>query len=147
MDGGQGVLREGESEGLASNLRAVAEARARANRSAMIALIRAGSLTVKEIPAERGPRQGVCGQHGGTEERLTWGGLAASPTVFMPRGPKSRRGKARYKAWPKCRAEAPRVVRAPSVVRTRRESGAERRGATKRERGEAVRLSTALEAR
>jgi hypothetical protein len=147
MDGGQGVRREGASDGLASTLRAVAEARARANRSARIALIRAGSLTGKGLPAERGPRQGVGGPHGGTEARLTWGGLAASPTVFRPRGPKSRREQARETARPTCRAEAPRVVRAPSVVRTRCESGAERRGATKRERGEAGRLRTALEAR
>ena len=83
--GGQGVHREMESEGLASNLRAVAEAEAMANRSAMSALIRAGSLTAKEIPAERAPRQGVCGRHGGTEERLTWGDLVAFPMkVFTP---------------------------------------------------------------
>src|SRR6516165_3680879 len=85
--GGQGVHREMESEGLASNLRAVAEAEAMANRSATSALIRAGSLTAKEIPAERAPRQGVCGRHGGTEERLTWGDLvASSEKEFMPLG-------------------------------------------------------------
>jgi hypothetical protein len=145
--GGQGVHCEVESEGPASNLRAVAEARARANRSAMTALIRAGSLTAKEIPAERGPRHGVCGQHGGTEERLTWGGLVVSPMVFMPAGPKSRRGKARYKAQPKCRADAPRAVRTPIVVRTCRENGTERRGVPERERPRAVALSTVLEAR
>ena len=85
--GGQGVHREMESEGLASNLRAVAEAEAMANRSATSALIRAGSLTAKEIPAERAPRQGVCGRHGGTEGRLTWGDLvASSEKEFMPLG-------------------------------------------------------------
>jgi hypothetical protein len=41
-------------------------AEAIANRSVMSALIRAGSLTAQEIPAERAPRQGVCGRHGGT---------------------------------------------------------------------------------
>jgi hypothetical protein len=74
------------SEGLASNLRAVAEGESQANRSATSTLIRACSLKAKEIPAERSPRQGVCGRHGGTEERLTWGGLVAFPEmVFMPR--------------------------------------------------------------
>src|SRR5262245_45339587 len=91
--GGQGVQREMESEGLASNLRAVAEAEAMANRSAMSALIRAGSLTAKEIPAGRAPRHGVCGRHGGTEERLTWGDLvASSERVFMPPGGGRRAG-------------------------------------------------------
>src|SRR5262249_24080951 len=92
---------EMESEGLASNLRAVAEAEAMANRSATSVLIRAGSLTAKEIPAERAPRHGVCGRHGGTERRLTWGDLVASSTmVFMPPGlgPKSRRGRRGDKA-------------------------------------------------
>src|SRR2546425_276903 len=42
-----------ESEGPASNFRAVAEARAAANRSAMSTLIRARSLRAKEIPVER----------------------------------------------------------------------------------------------
>src|SRR2546426_12042481 len=57
------------------------------------ALIRACSLGAKEIPAERGQAHGVCGRHGGTEERLTWGDLVAFPmNVFMPRlGPKNRR--------------------------------------------------------
>jgi len=89
MRGGQGVHREMESEGHASNLRAVAEGESQANRSAMSALIRARSLRAKEIPAERAPRQGVCGRHGGTEERLTWGDLVAS------RGRCSCRGKGR----------------------------------------------------
>src|SRR5712691_7148983 len=102
--GGQGVHREMESEGHASNLRAVAEGGSQANRSATSALIRACSLKAKEIPAERVPRHGVCGRHGGTEERLTWGDLVAFPVmVFMPRlGPKSRRGRPGYKAEPKC---------------------------------------------
>ena len=85
--GGQGVHRELESEGPASNLRAAAEAEAMANRSATSALIRAGSLTAKEIPAERVQTHGVCGRHGGTEERLTWGDLvASSEKEFMPLG-------------------------------------------------------------
>src|SRR6516165_3776214 len=91
--GGRGVHREMESEGLASNLRAVAEAEAMANRSAMSALIRAGSLTAKEIPAQRAPRHGVCGRHGGPEERLTWGDLVASSArVFRPPGRGRRAG-------------------------------------------------------
>ena len=75
-------------EGPASNLRAVAEARAMANRSATGALIRAGSLTVKEIPSEPAHGHGVCGRHGGTEERLTWGDLVVPPwkRVFRPPG-------------------------------------------------------------
>jgi hypothetical protein len=126
--GGQGVHREMESEGLASNLRAVAEGESQANRSATSALIRACSLKAKEIPAERAPRQGVCGRHGGTEERLTWGDLVAfSMKVFMPRlGPKSRRGRLSYKAMPKCSVDAQREVRDLVVATTRRESGATR---------------------
>jgi hypothetical protein len=58
-----------------------------ANRLATGALIRAGSLTVKEIPAEPAHGHGVCGRHGGTEERLTWGDLvASSERVFRPPG-------------------------------------------------------------
>src|SRR2546426_12780848 len=76
--GGQGVHREMESEGPASNLRAVAEAEAMANRSATSALIRARSLRAKEKPAERVLRHGLWGRHGGTEGRLTWGDLASS---------------------------------------------------------------------
>jgi hypothetical protein len=83
--GGQGVHREVESEGLASNLRAVAEAEAVANRSAMSALIRACSLRAKEIPVQRVLRQGVCGRHGGKEGRLTWGDLVVFLLMeFMP---------------------------------------------------------------
>src|SRR5436309_8709218 len=124
--GGQGVHREMESEGLASNLRAVAKGESLANRSATSALIRACSLEAKEIPAERGQAHGVCGRHGGTEERLTWGGLVAFPMkVFMPRsGPKSRRGRLSYKATPKCSVGAQREVRGLVVARTCRESGA-----------------------
>jgi hypothetical protein len=126
--GGQGVHREMESEGLASNLRAVAKAEARANRSATSALIRARSLRAKEIPAERVQAHGVCGRHGGTEKRLTWGDLVAFPKmVFMPRsGPKSRRGRPGYKATPKGRVDAQREVRDLVVARTCRESGATR---------------------
>jgi hypothetical protein len=126
--GGQGVHREMESEGHASNFRAVAEGGSQANRSATSALIRARSLRAKEIPAERVLRHGVCGRHGGTEERLTWGDLVAFPMkVFMPRsGPKSRRDRLGYKATPKCLAEAQREVRDLVVARTRRESGATR---------------------
>ena len=115
-----------ESEGLASNLRAVAEGESQANRSATSALIRACSLEAKEIPAERAQTQGVCGRHGGTEERLTWGDLVAFPMkVFMPRsGPKSRRGRSSYKATPKCSVDAHREVRGLVVAATRRESGA-----------------------
>jgi len=115
-----------ESEGLASNLRAVAEGESQANRSATNALIRACSLEAKEIPAERAQTHGVCGRHGGTEKRLTWGDLVAFPTkVFMPRfGPKSRRGRLSYKATPKCLAGAQREVRDLVVAMTRRESGA-----------------------
>jgi hypothetical protein len=65
------------SEGLASNLRAVAEGESQAKRSATSALIRACSLEAKEIPAERAQTHGVCGRHGGTEKRLTWGDLEA----------------------------------------------------------------------
>ena len=124
--GGQGVHREMESEGLASNLRAVAKGESQANRSATSALIRACSLEAKEIPAERVQAHGVCGRHGGTEERLTWGGLVAFPMkVFMPRsGPKSRRGRLSYKATPKCSAGAQREVRGLVVATTCRESGA-----------------------
>ncbi len=128
MRGGQGVHREMESEGLASNLRAVAEGESQANRSATSALIRACSLKAKEIPAKRVPRHGVCGRHGGTEGRLTWGDLVASlEKVFMPRsGPKSRRGRPGYKARPKCLVDAQREVRDLVVAMTRRESGATR---------------------
>ena len=123
--GGQGVHREMESEGLASNLRAVAEGESQANRSATSALIRACSLEAKEIPAERAQTHGVCGRHGGTEERLTWGDLVAFPMkVFMPRcGPKSRRGRSSYKAMPKGSIDAQREVRDLIVATTRRESG------------------------
>jgi len=156
-----------ESEGLASNLRAVAEAEAMANRSATSALIRAGSLTAKEIPAERVQTHGVCGRHGGTERRLTWGDLVAFPRmVFMPQwGPKSRRGRLGYKARPKGPVGAQREVRDLGVARTRRESGATRAraarggwlgesgaircegGPQERERERAVALSTVPEAR
>jgi hypothetical protein len=126
--GGQGVRREMESEGPASNLRAVAKGESQANRSATSALIRACSLEAKEIPAERVQAHGVCGRHGGTEECLTWGDLVAFPMkVFMPRsGPKSRRGRLSYKATPKCSAGAQREVRGLVVATTRRESGATR---------------------
>ncbi len=112
-----------------------------ANRSAMSALIRARSLGAKEIPAERVPTHGVCGRHGGTEERLTWGDLVAFPMkVFTPQsGPKSRRGRLGYKATPKCLAGAQREVRDLVVARTRRESGVTRaqtaRGVWARESG------------
>jgi hypothetical protein len=124
--GGHGVHRELESEGLASNLRAVARGGSQANRSATSALIRARSLRAKEIPAERVHTHGVCGRHGGTEERLTWGDLVAFPMkVFMPQlGPKSRRGRPGYKATLKCSAGAQREVRDLVVATTRRESGA-----------------------
>jgi hypothetical protein len=126
--GGQGVHREMESEGPASKLRAVAKGESQANRSATSALIRARSLRAKEIPAERVQAQGVCGRHGATEERLTWGDLVAFPMkVFMPQwGPKSRRGRPSYKAMPKCLVGAQREVRDFVVARTRRESGATR---------------------
>lgn len=126
--GGQGVHREMGSEGLASNLRAVAKGESQANRSATSALIRACSLEAKEIPAERVQAHGVCGRHGGTEERLTWGDLVAFPMkVFMPRsGPKSRRGRLSYKATPKCSVGAQREVRDLVVATTCRESGTTR---------------------
>jgi hypothetical protein len=126
--GGQGVHREMESEGPASKLRAVAKGESQANRSATSALIRARSLRAKEIPAERVQAHGVCGRHGGTEERLTWGDLVAFPMkVFMPRsGPKSWRGRPSYKAMPKCSVGAQREVRDPVVATTCRESGATR---------------------
>jgi hypothetical protein len=126
--GGQGVYREMESEGPASNLRAVAKGESQANRSATSALIRACSLKAKEIPAERVQAHGVCGRHGGTEERLTWGDLVAFPMkVFMPQsGPKSRRGRLSYKATPKCSVGAQREVRDLVVATTRHESGATR---------------------
>jgi hypothetical protein len=123
-----------ESEGLASNLRAAAEAEAMANRSAMSALIRAGSFTAKEIPAERAPRQGACGQHGGTEGRLTWGDLvASSERVFMPPGWGRRAGGVdrAIRQSPKGRVDAQREVRAFMVAMTRGES----RGTRADERG------------
>jgi hypothetical protein len=132
--GGQGVHREMESEGPASNLRAVAEARAMANRSATSALIRAGSLTVKEIPAERAHGHGVCGRHGGTEERLTWGDLvASSERVFMPPGWGRRAGEVdrAIRQSPKGWVDAQREVRAFMVVMNRGES----RGTRAAERG------------
>lgn len=125
LQGGQGVHREVESEGLASNLRAVAEAEAMANRSATSALIRAGSLTAKEIPAERAPRHGVCGRHGGTERRLTWGDLVASPEKeFMPPGWGRRAGGVdeAIRQSPKRPVDAQREVRAFVVVTNRGES-------------------------
>jgi hypothetical protein len=139
--GGQGVHREMESEGLASNLRAVAEAEAMANRSAMSALIRAGSLTVKEIPAERAHGHGVCGRHGGTEERLTWGDLvASSERVFMPPGWGRRAGGVdeAIRQSPKRLVDAQREVRAFVVVTNRGESrgiGAVERRALVRPKG------------
>ena len=156
-----------ESEGLASNLRAVAKGESQANRSATSALIRACSLEAKEIPAERVQAQGVCGRHGGTEERLTWGDLVAFPMkVFMPPfGPKSRSGRLSYKAMPKRSVGAQREVRDLVVATTRRESGvtcargtqgvrtSESRfawcegGPQERERGSAAMLSTEPEAR
>jgi hypothetical protein len=165
--GGQGVHREMESEGLASNLRAVAKGESQANRSATSALIRACSLEAKEIPAERVQAHGVCGRHGGTEERLTWGDLVAFPMkVFMPRsGPKSRRGRLSYKATPKCSVGAQREVRDLVVAVTRRESDTTRviaargvgvgesgcprceGGPQEWERGSVVMLSTEPEAR
>jgi len=165
--GGQGVHREMESEGLASNLRAVAKGESQANRSATNALIRACSLEAKGIPAECVQAHGVCGRHGGTEGRLTWGDLVAFPMkVFMPQsGPKSRRGRLSYKAMPKRSAGAQREVRDLGVARTRRESGVTRAepargvwvgesGATwceggpqEREHGSEAMLSTEPEAR
>ena len=139
--GGQGVHREMESEGLASNLRAAAEAEAMANRSAMSALIRAGSLTAKEIPAERAPRHGVCGQHGGTEGRLTWGDLVASSMmVFMPPGWGRRAGGVdrAIRQSPKGWVDAQREVRAFMVAMNRGESrgtGAVERRALVRPKG------------
>src|SRR5215831_1516537 len=138
--GGQGVHREMESEGLASNLRAVAEAEAMANRSATSVLIRAGSLTAKEIPAERAPRQGVCGRHGGTEKRLTWGDLvASSERVFMPPGGGRRAGGVdrAIRQSPKGWVDAQREVRAFVVARNRGESRGTRAG----ERGAQERLN------
>src|SRR3989449_7849333 len=165
--GGQDVHREMESEGLASNFRAVAKGESQANRSATSALIRACSLEAKEIPAERAQAHGVCGRHGGTEERLTWGDLVAFPMkVFMPRlGPKSQRGRPSYKARPKCSVGAQREVRDLVVATTCRESGATRvkpawgmwssesgaawreGGPQEGEQGRVATLSTASEAR
>jgi hypothetical protein len=165
--GGQGVHCEMESEGPASKLRAVAEGGSQANRSATNALIRARSLRAKEIPVERVQAHGVCGRHGGTEERLTWGDLVAFPMmVFMPPSrPKSRRERRSYKATPKCSVDAQREVRGLVVARTRRESGATRAytargvgagesrrtrcegGPQERERERAAMLSTEPEAR
>ncbi len=127
--GGQGVRREMESEGHASKLRAVAEARARANRSATSVLIRACSLEAKEIPAERALTHGVCGRHGGIEKRLTWGGLVAFPSkVFMPpvEGRRARGIEGAIRHVPKCPVEAQREVRDRVVAMTRRESGVTR---------------------
>lgn len=166
--GGQGVHREMESEGLASNLRAVAKGGSQANRSATSALIRARSLRAKEIPAERAPAQGVCGRHGGTEKRLTWGDLVACPErVFMPPGEGRRAGGhgRAIRPRPKGQTHAQREVRDLGVATTRRESGATRVGAARgvwsgeswttwceggpqaRERERAATLSTAPEAR
>jgi len=166
--GGQGVHREMESEGLASNLRAVAKGESQANRSATSALIRARSLRAKEIPAERVPAHGVCGRHGGTEERLTWGDLVACPEmVFMPPGGGRRAGGhgRAIRPRPKGQTHAQREVRGLTVARTRRESGATRAepardgwagesgltrcegGPQERERERAATLSTAPETR
>jgi len=157
-----------ESEGHASKLRAVAEARARANRSATHGLIRACSLEAKEIPAEPVQTHGVCGRHGGTEKRLTWGDLVVFPAkVFMlpARGRRAGGIGDAIRREPKCGAEAQREVRDSVVATTRRESGATCvRGARGRARSERVacgceggpqewerertaRLSTVLEAR
>ncbi len=125
--GGQGVHREMESEGPASNLRAVAKAEAGANRSATSALIRARSLRAKEIPAERVQTHGVCGRHGGTEERLTWGDLVAFPRmVFMPPGEGRRAGGEgqAIRHTPKCLSDAQREIKGLIVAETCRESGA-----------------------
>jgi len=131
--GGQGVHREMGSEGLASNLRAVAKGESQANRSATNALIRARSLRAKEIPAERVLTHGVCGRHGGTEKRLTWGDLVAFPEmVFMLPVPSRRAGGEgrAIRPMPKGRADAQREVRDLIVATRRRESGATRaRGA------------------
>ena len=76
-----------ESAGPASKLRAVAELKPEANRSAKSARNRACSLKAKEILAQRAPRQGVCGRHGEKEKRLTWGDFVVFPVrVFMAQG-------------------------------------------------------------
>jgi len=113
-----------------------------ANRSATSALIRARSLGAKEIPAERAQTHGVCGRHGGTEERLTWGDLVASPRkVFMLPGEGRRAGGVgrAIRHAPKCLVDAQREVRGLIRARTRRESGATRaqtaRGGWARESG------------
>ena len=133
----------------------------------MSALIRARSLRAKEIPAERTQTHNMCGRHGGTEERLTWGDLVAFPMkVLMPRlGPKSQRGRPSYKARPKCSVGAQREVRGLVVATTCRESGATRvkpawgmwssesgaawreGGPQEGEQGRVATLSTASEAR
>jgi len=100
-----------------------------ANRSATSALIRAGSLTAKEIPAERVHTHGVCGRHGETEKRLTWGGLVGFPMrVFMPPGGGRRAGGEGRAIKPrlKCSTDAQREVRGLIRARTRCESGATR---------------------
>jgi hypothetical protein len=80
---------------------------------------------VKEIPAERAHGHGVCGRHGGTEERLTWGDLvASSERVFMPPGGGRRAGGVdeAIRQSPKRLVDAQREVRALVVVRNRGES-------------------------
>ena len=118
-----------ESEGLASNFRAVAEAEAAANRSAMNTLIRARSLGAKEIPVER-VRDTRCVRTARRDRGASDLGRSRCVPVegvhAASVGPKSRRERRGYKAMPKCSADAQREVRSLVVVRKRRENDATR---------------------
>src|SRR4029450_12519265 len=77
---------------------------------------------------------GVCGRHGGTEERLTWGDLVASSgMVFMLPGWGRKAGEVdrAIRQSPKGWVDAQREVRAFMVVMNRGES----RGTRAAERG------------
>ena len=77
--GGQGVHREVESEGYEEKYRAVID-------GGHPAMNRSAKGGTRSSPHYRGegvlihpPHQGVCGRHGTEEQRVTSGGLAASP--------------------------------------------------------------------
>jgi hypothetical protein len=123
--GGQGVHREVESEGLASNPRAVAEARAR--RTGRPRACSSEPAALRRRKYLRSPLQDTVCADGteGTEKRLTWGGLVASSVrVFMlpARGRRAGGVGPAIRRSPKRRADAQREVRASIVVRNRGES-------------------------
>lgn len=85
--GGQGVHREVESEGHEKKHRAVIKGRPMMNRSAKggdrSSLLHSGEGDSHSPHLH----QGVCGRHGVEEERVTSGGLAASPGSTGVSGP------------------------------------------------------------